>query len=79
MAQKLTLEWAELESGARALIFDADTWGAFDRVAQSQGKTAQQLIATAVAGTLGTMMMDNYAVNRWLNNDDPEFFKRGGR
>jgi hypothetical protein len=40
-----------------------------------QGKTAQQLISTAVAGSLGTLMMDNYALNRWLDNknDDPIF------
>jgi hypothetical protein len=77
MAQKLTLEWAELENGARALVFDAATWDVFEKCAQLQGKTAQQLISTAVAGSLGTMMMDNYALNRGLDkNDDPEFFRR---
>ncbi|MFZ3238577.1 MAG: hypothetical protein WA417_08035 [Stellaceae bacterium] len=76
MAGKLTLEWAELENGARALVFNADTWAAFEKCAQAQGKTAQQIISTAVAGSLGTMMMDNYALNRWLKNDDPEFFRR---
>jgi len=78
MTTKLTLEWTVLENGARALIFDAATWDAFEKVAQSQGKTAQQLISTAVAESLGTMMMDNYKLNRWLglNNDDPDFFRR---
>jgi hypothetical protein len=76
MAQKITLEWAPLEKGAYALLFDADTWCAFEKCAQSQGKTAHQLIATAVTASLGTVVMDNYALNRWFKNDDPEFFKR---
>jgi hypothetical protein len=76
MTTKVTLEWTELENGDRALIFDADTWGAFEKVAQSQGKTAHQLIATAVAASLGTVMMDNYTLNRWLKNDDPDFFRQ---
>ena len=76
MAQKLTLEWTRLEDGARALVFDAATWAAFDKCAQAQGKTAQQLISTAVVGSLVTVMMDNYTLNRWLKNDDSEFFGR---
>jgi hypothetical protein len=76
MAQKLTLEWTKLENGERALVFDAATWDVFEKCAQLQGKTAHQLISTAVAGSLGTTMMDNYALNRWLKNDDPEFFRR---
>jgi hypothetical protein len=76
MTQKLTLEWARLENGERALVFDTATWAAFEKAAQAQGKSAQQLISTAVAGSLGTLMMDNYALNRWLKNDDPEFFRQ---
>ena len=76
MAQKLTLEWTKLENGDRALIFDAATWAAFEKSAQAQGKSAQQLISTAVAESLGTLMMDNYSLNRWLKNDDPEFFRQ---
>jgi hypothetical protein len=76
MAQKLTLEWTALENGARALVFDAATWAAFENAAQAQGKSAQQLISTAVAGSLGAMMMDNYSLNRWLKNDDPDFFRQ---
>jgi hypothetical protein len=75
-ARKLTLEWAALENGKRALIFDAATWAAFEQCAQAEGKSAQQLISTAIAGSIGTLMMDNYALNRWLNADDPEFFRR---
>ena len=51
----------------RALVFDPDTWAAFEKVAQSQGKTARQLISTAVAGSLGTVMMDNYSCLRHTN------------
>jgi hypothetical protein len=76
MAQKLTLEWTALENGARALVFDAATWAVFEKAAQAQGKSAQQLISTAVAGSLGAMMMDNYSLNRWLKNDDPDFFRQ---
>jgi hypothetical protein len=76
MAQKLTLEWTTLENGARALVFEADTWAAFEKCARSQGKTASQFISTAVAGSRGTMMMDTYAVNRWFKNDDPDFFRQ---
>jgi hypothetical protein len=61
-AQKLTLEWTQLSNGARALVFDAETWASFEKAAQAQGKTPQQLISTAVAGSLGTVMMDNYTL-----------------
>jgi hypothetical protein len=71
--RKLTLEWTQLEDGARALVFDPPTWAAFEKVAQAQGKTAQQLISTAVAASFGTVLMDNYALNRFMRADDPDF------
>jgi hypothetical protein len=74
--RKLTFECTELENGARALVFDADTWAAFEKSAQARGKSAHQLITTAVAASFGTVLMDNYALNRWLKNDDPEFFRQ---
>ena len=74
--QKLTLEWTQLEDGARALVFDANTWAAFEKSAQAQGKTAHQLIASAVAASFGTVLMDNYTLNRWLKTDDPDFFRQ---
>jgi hypothetical protein len=74
--RKLTLEWAQLEDGARALVFDADTWAAFEKSAQTQGKTAQQMISTAVAASFGTVLADNYVLNRFLDPDDPDFWKR---
>jgi hypothetical protein len=75
MAQKLILEWTQLENGARALLFDADTWAAFEKSAQTQGKTAQQMISTAVAASFGTIMTDNYSLNRFLRADDPDFLR----
>ena len=74
--RKLTLEWTQLEDGARALVFDANTWAAFEKSAQAQGKTAHQLIASAVAASFGTVLMDNYTLNRWLKTDDPDFFRQ---
>ena len=76
MPQKITLEWTELDGGARALVFNADTWAAFEKTAQAQGKSAHQLITTAIAASLGTVVMDNYKLNRWLKNDDPDFFRQ---
>jgi hypothetical protein len=78
--RKLTLEWTQLDHGARALIFDADTWAAFEKSAQTQGKTAQQMISTAVAASFGTIMTDNYSLNRFLRADHPDFlrFQQGG-
>ena len=76
MATEITLQWAHVQNGCRALVFDPATWAVFEKVAGSQGKTAQELIVNAVSGSLGTVMVDNYKLNRWLNNDDPEFFRR---
>jgi hypothetical protein len=72
-ARKLTLEWVAQADGSRALVFDAATWAVFEKAAQSQGKTAQQMISTAVAASFGTIMMDNYTLNRFLQADDPDF------
>jgi hypothetical protein len=73
MTAKITLEWTEFKDGFRALVFDPKTWAAFEKAAQAQGKSAHQIIVTAVAGSLGTVVMDNYKLNRWLKNDDPDF------
>jgi hypothetical protein len=77
--RKLTLEWAQLEDGVRALVFDADTWAAFEKSAQTQGKTAHQMICTAVAACFGTIMTDNYTLNRFLRADDPDFLRLNKR
>lgn len=71
--RKLTLEWVQQLDGSRALVFDAATWAVFEKAAQSQGKTAQQMISTAVAASFGTILTDNYALNRFLGADDPDF------
>jgi hypothetical protein len=66
MAAKITLEWTRFRDGAHGLIFNAETWAEFEKVAKTQGKTPHQLISTAVAESLGTVMMDNYSLNRFL-------------
>jgi hypothetical protein len=58
---KLTLEWVKLGEGARALVFDAKTWAVYEEAARARGKTARQMIITAVAGSLGPILIDNYS------------------
>jgi hypothetical protein len=77
--RKLTLEWAELGDGGRALIFDRQTCAMYEAAAAARGQTAHQIISTAVAGAFGTVMMDNYTLNRFLKADDPDFLRSGGK
>jgi hypothetical protein len=58
---KLTLEWVKLGEGARALVFDAKTWAVYEEAAKTKGKTARQIITTAVASSLGPILIDNYS------------------
>jgi hypothetical protein len=64
--RKLTLEWVQQPDGSRALVFDAKTWAVFERAADAKGKTAQHVISAAVAECVGTILMDNYTLNRFL-------------
>jgi hypothetical protein len=73
--RKLTLEWVKQPDGSRALVFDAKTWAAYEQAANAQGKTAQQIITTAVAGAFGAILMDNYTLNRFMRADDPDFLR----
>ena len=63
--RKLTLDWVQQRDGSRAL-FDAGTWAAFQRAANAQEKNAPHVISAAVAECFGTIMMDNYTLNRFL-------------
>jgi hypothetical protein len=65
-ARKLTLEWVQAPDGIRVLVFDARTWTLFDSAIAAKGKTAQQVISAAVAECFGTILMDNYTLNRFL-------------
>jgi len=58
---KLTVEWVKLREGARALVFDAKTWAVYEEAAKTKGKTARQIITTAVASSLGPILIDNYS------------------
>ena len=60
MTDKISIEWTVNKDGRAALVFDAKSWAAFERAANTQGKTAQQIITAAVVGVLGTVLMDNY-------------------
>ena len=67
--RKLTLQWIKQPDGSRALVFDAQTWAAYERAANAQDKTAQQIITTAVAGAFGTILINNSTLNRFLRKD----------
>jgi hypothetical protein len=56
----VALEWVEPKDGSRALVFDPKTWAVFEQSATAKGKTAHQLITTAVTTALGPILMDNY-------------------
>jgi hypothetical protein len=77
MTAKITLEWTQLETGERALLFNAHTWAAFEKTAQAQGKSAHQLIATAVAASLGTVMTNNYKIIAGSKTTTPNFSGSG--
>jgi hypothetical protein len=63
--RKLTLEWVKSEDGV-ALVFDRRTWKVFEEVARTRDKTPEHMILSAVVQTLGTVLMDNYTLNRFL-------------
>jgi hypothetical protein len=73
--RKLTLEWVHEPDGSRALVFDPATWAAYETVAAAKGQTASQMIVTAVAGCFGAIREDNFALNRFLTADDPDFLR----
>jgi hypothetical protein len=62
---KLTLEWLKLADGRMALVFDQKTWAVYQDNAKALGKSAEQVIVTAVAGSLAPILVDNYALNRF--------------
>ena len=64
--RKLTLDWVQQRDGSRALVFDTGIWAAFQHAADAQEKNAPHVISTAVAECFGTIMMDNYTLNRFL-------------
>jgi hypothetical protein len=72
---KLTFEWVDNGDGSQALVFDVETWTAYEKVASAQGQTAHQLISTAVAACFGSVVENNYALNRFLRSDDPDFLR----
>jgi hypothetical protein len=63
--KKLTLEWVKAKDGI-ALVFDRRTWKIFEGAARARDDTAEHMILSAVVQTLGTVLMDNYTLNRFL-------------
>jgi hypothetical protein len=47
-------------------VFDARTWKVFEESAKARDKTAEHMILTAVADSLGPILADNYVLNRFL-------------
>ena len=70
---KPTFEWLRLPDGLRALAFDEPTWTIFKTIATARGQSAEQIFITAVAASLGSILVDNYALNRFTGG-----FQSGG-
>jgi hypothetical protein len=73
--RKLTLEWVVQPDGSRALVFDAATWASYEAEAAARGQTADQMIVTAIVSCIGPIVVDNYALNRFLQADNPDFLR----
>jgi hypothetical protein len=61
---RLTLEWVKSADGV-ALVFDPRTWKVFEEAAKAREQSAEHMILSAVAGTIGPILMDNYTLNRF--------------
>ena len=55
--KRLTLEWAILDRDHVALVFNRETWMAFHQIAGDRGVDPRTMIAEALAGLPGTVMM----------------------
>jgi hypothetical protein len=47
------------------------TWGLFEQAAKAKEMDATHLISKTVAEAFGTIMMDNYVLDRFLRKDAP--------
>jgi hypothetical protein len=73
--RRLSPEWVEKPDGSRALVIDAKTWAAYEQAANAKGKTAHQVITTAVAEALVAILMDNYVPNSFTRADHADFLR----
>jgi hypothetical protein len=64
--RKLTLDWVWQPDGSRALVFDAKTWAVFEAAAKVKGQDPRHMISAAVVECLGTVVVDNFVLNRFL-------------
>ncbi len=56
--QHLAIEWMMLDEERVALVFDRETWRAYEAVAAERDSCAQDMIAKAVVRLLGLVVFD---------------------
>jgi hypothetical protein len=56
--------------GRAALIFDAKTWKTIKDAANARDQFAEHIVTRAVVNCLGSILMDNMALNRFLRRSD---------
>jgi hypothetical protein len=61
-----TLAFLKTSGGAVSLLFDARTWKLFEETAKVRETSAEHMIVKAVIGSFGTILADNYVLNRFL-------------
>jgi len=56
--------------GRAALIFDAKTWTTIKVAANARDQFAEHIVTRAIVNCLGSILMDNMALNRFLRGSD---------
>jgi hypothetical protein len=56
--------------GRAALIFNAKTWTTIKDAANARDQFAEHIVTRAVVNCLGSILMDNMALNRFLRGSD---------
>jgi hypothetical protein len=56
--KRLSLEWRDLDAEQTALVFDKETWKAYETTAELRGINAEEMITRAVVGLLGQVLYD---------------------
>ena len=71
--------WIEQPDGSRALVIDAKTWAAYEQAANAKGKTAYQVITTAVAEAFLAILLDDYVSSGLRHMNDLELLRLNGK
>jgi len=61
--------------GSQALVIDAKTWAAYEQAANAKGKTAYQIITTAVAEALVAILIDDDVPKSFTRANEPDFLR----